>query len=102
MLNASAQKRFTISGYLNDKSTGESLIGATIKVNELKTGTATNSYGYYSLSLPQGNYTLVFSYLGFKTLSVPIILDKNTIINQKMEVQINESKEVVITITDCP
>ena len=96
-LNTSAQKRFTISGYLNDRSNGESLIGATVKVNEIKMGTATNTYGYYSLSLPQGKYTLVFSYLGFKTISVPIILDKNTIINQRMEVQINESKEVVIT-----
>jgi hypothetical protein len=79
------------------EGTGESLIGATVKVNEVKTGTATNTYGYYSLSLPQGKYTLVFSYLGFKTISIPVVLDKNTIINQKMEVQINESKEVVIT-----
>ena len=97
MFNTSAQKRYTISGYLNDKSTGESLIGATVKVNEIKTGTATNSYGYYSLSLPQGKYTLVFSYLGFKTINVPIVLDKNTIINQKLDIQITESKEVVIT-----
>jgi len=97
VFNTSAQKRYTISGYLNDKSTGESLIGATVKVNEIKTGTATNSYGYYSLSLPQGKYTLVFSYLGFKTINVPIVLDKNTIINQKLDIQITESKEVVIT-----
>ncbi|HKK61933.1 MAG TPA: carboxypeptidase-like regulatory domain-containing protein, partial [Bacteroidales bacterium] len=50
----SGQQRFTISGYVRDASTGEELIGANIAIEETGSGTITNQYGYYSLSLKPG------------------------------------------------
>lgn len=60
-----AQKS-TLSGYLKDAQTGEALIGANIFVEELKQGVATNVYGFYSLTVPQGKYNVKLSYLGYQ------------------------------------
>ena len=56
---------FTLCGYMTDKETGESLIGATVYIEELKTGATTNPYGFFSLSIPTGNYNVLFSYIGY-------------------------------------
>ena len=58
----SAQKNFTVSGYVKEAETGESLLGANVYVKETLKGAVTNSYGFYSLTLTEGNYTLVISY----------------------------------------
>ena len=67
-------KRFPISGHVKDSETGEDLFGASVLVVELGTGTISNEYGFYSVSLPKGQYTLRFSYTGYEaqehTLSV--------------------------------
>lgn len=63
-INTYAQKA-TLSGYLKDSETGEGLIGATVYVDEIKSGTTTNVYGFYSISLPTGSYNVTFNYLGF-------------------------------------
>ena len=63
-----AQKRHTISGTVSDATTGETLIGASITVSELPgTGVTTNSYGYFSLTVPDGKYSFEFSYLSYDT-----------------------------------
>jgi hypothetical protein len=62
------QKKFTISGYVSDKDNGEMLAGVTIFMNNLKTGTSTNTYGFYSITIPAGNYDLQYSYIGYQTL----------------------------------
>ncbi|MBL4655705.1 MAG: carboxypeptidase-like regulatory domain-containing protein [Bacteroidia bacterium] len=59
-------KRYTISGYIKDDESGELMIGATVWVKELKTGSSTNSYGFYSITLPEGNYNLEFSFWATK------------------------------------
>jgi CarboxypepD_reg-like domain len=75
--SVSAQERFTISGTLRDKTSGEELIGATVTVKELpNTGIAANEYGFYSLSLPKGKYTLRASFIGYNEKLEPITLDK--------------------------
>jgi len=68
-----SQQSYTISGYIKDKTTGETLISANIvdKQNVL-TGTATNTYGFYSMTLQEGEYTLLISYLGYEDLEIPI------------------------------
>ena len=58
------QESYPLNGYVNDAETGEALIGATVYVNELNSGTVTNSYGFYSLTLVQGDYKIDFRYLG--------------------------------------
>lgn len=96
----SAQNKITLSGYIRDAAGGEALIAATVYVKELAIGTQTNNYGFYSLSLPAGKYTIIFSYLGFATrtdsLSLPesktynIDLKSNT---RLKEVEITAEKE---------
>ncbi len=87
----------TISGTIHDKRNGEALIGATIYVKELKNGTISNSYGFYSLKLSPGNYTLVFSYMGFQSTEKNIELKKEQTLNIELESNEKMLKEVVIT-----
>jgi hypothetical protein len=64
-----AQERFTVSGIIKDKSTGEVLIGAAVKIDELNTGTTTNAYGFYAISVKPGTYTLNVSFQGYQLFS---------------------------------
>jgi len=99
-LSSFAQKKFIISGTIKDEVTGETLIGATVRIKELpQSGTTTNSYGFYSLSAPEGGYTLLFTYVGYKTISRPLALHQSQIINISLrsksdlnEVTINADK----------
>jgi len=76
--NLMAQDRYTISGSISDGETGEVLIGATLYVESLKTGTAANEYGFYSLTMPAGTYDLIISYLGYRSENVHITLEKDS------------------------
>ena len=89
--------KVTISGSVRDKSTGEALIGATIYIRELKTGAITNAYGFYSLNLKQATYTLVYSYLGYKSVEKSIELNKEQTSNIELAKQETILDEVVIT-----
>ena len=95
-LSVFAQK-FTISGYIRDKKSGEELANAHIYVEELKKGTLTNKYGFYSLTLPKGIYTLKISYLGYKEYTKQINLDKDIKLNILLEENIIIGKEIVVT-----
>ena len=53
-----AQEKFTISGYIEDIASGEELIASTVYVQEIKSGTVTNVYGFYSITLPKGTYNI--------------------------------------------
>ncbi|MCX6223429.1 MAG: TonB-dependent receptor [Bacteroidia bacterium] len=69
--------RYSLSGYIKDAKTGEVLLYANVVIAELKTGASTNQYGYYSLKVPAGNYTIQYSYLGYETVSRKISLKSN-------------------------
>ncbi|MDF1549826.1 MAG: TonB-dependent receptor [Bacteroidales bacterium] len=68
---------FTMSGYVKDASNGEELIGATVYVEEIKSGTVSNSYGFYSLSLKQGKYHIKLAYLGYRPIDYVLDLTEN-------------------------
>ncbi len=87
----------SLSGFVKDARSGEDLIGATIYIKELKTGTTTNIYGYYSLSLPQGEYKIIFSFVGYEPIEKRIALNSNIVLNIEMEPRQQTLKEVVIT-----
>lgn len=71
-------QKYTISGSVRDSSNGEDLFGAAVIVKELSNvGTLTNAYGFYSLSLKEGTYTLVYRSSGFQTKEISIELNKN-------------------------
>jgi len=62
-----AQDLFTISGHVTDVESGEELIGATLFITNMSRGTATNTYGFYSLSLTIGTYQIEVSYIGYES-----------------------------------
>jgi CarboxypepD_reg-like domain/TonB-dependent Receptor Plug Domain len=72
-----AQDKFTINGTLKDGKSTETLFGVNVYVVELKVGTNTNEYGFYSLTIPKGDYTLLISYLGFETIEKKISIIQN-------------------------
>lgn len=86
-----------INGYIKDASNGEMLIGATIYVHQLQTGTVTNVYGFYSLSLKPGDYLVRISYIGYKTLEKVISISKSRQMNFELEPDNKTLSEVVIT-----
>ena len=65
-------ENLTISGFIRDAANGETIIGANIYIDEIGSGTVSNEYGFYSVNLPAGSYTLVFSYVGFDTQTEPV------------------------------
>lgn len=91
-----AQKRYTISGYLYDKGSGEVLIGANVYELQIKQGTTTNAYGFFSLSLPQGEYTLTSSMIGYQPQQFHVKLDKNISYKAELEIQALEIPEIEI------
>lgn len=76
-LTSYGQDKVTLSGYVKDVTTGETLIGATVYVKELQTGTVTNAYGFYSLSVPPGVYHLESSFIGYNPIQEEVNLRTN-------------------------
>ena len=84
--NISAQRaeKYTISGYMTDSISTESLIGATVYGKTNIAGTTTNQYGFYSLTLPAGEVELTYSYVGYSTQTVSFQLRRDTVINMNL------------------
>lgn len=76
-----AQTKHTVSGYITDISSKETLIGATILDLKSGRGTITNEYGFYSITLPDGPVEFRTGYVGYKPVVIPFTLYKDTIIN---------------------
>jgi len=92
--------RFTLSGFLRDKTSGEVLIGANIYIRGTATGAMTNGYGFYSLTLPGGTYPVVFSYMGYKEINRDVGIKENTRMSVEMEEDKLEIREVEIVADD--
>jgi len=80
----SQQTRYTLSGYVSEAGSGELLIGVNIYVPVLKSGTVSNAYGFYSITLPEGKYRIVYSYVGFKADTFDLNLNKSVERNVKL------------------
>ena len=76
-LSSFAQEKFTINGYVRDSASGESVIGATISINNLSQAVTTNQYGYYSITLDSGSYELTASHVSFQSKFYPVVFDRN-------------------------
>ncbi|MEI6681358.1 MAG: TonB-dependent receptor [Bacteroidota bacterium] len=92
--------RFTLSGFLRDKTSGEALIGANIYIRGTTTGAMTNGYGFYSLTLPGGTYPVVFSYMGYKEIIRDVAMKENTRMSVELEEDKLEIREVEIVAAD--
>lgn len=94
----SGQSKFTISGYVRDAGSGEELTGASISVSELPSaGIMTNSYGFYSLTIPGGKYTLKVHYIGYETFTLSLNLTKSVTQNFSLTEKVRQLNEVVVT-----
>lgn len=92
-----SQQKFTISGTVRVKSTGETIIGASIRAGDA--GTFSNDYGFYSLSLPGGRYAIKVSAVGMLTYSREIVLDKHITLNVTLEDEPQTLENITITAT---
>lgn len=94
------QRQVTISGFVRDQASSESLIGASVYEVASRKGSATNSYGFFSLTLPPGNIRLHASYIGYESCSFNFTeLDRDTILN--IELRPNARlEEVVVTASE--
>ena len=75
----------TVRGYITDQANGESLINANVYIPSTKCGTITNSFGFYSISMPKGHYSVTSSFVGYQSKIIEIQLNKDTIIDFKLE-----------------
>ena len=91
------QNSFTISGYVQDNSNNELIIGASVIVKELQIGTVTNNYGFFSLTLVEGDYDLIFQSLGFEDQSLNFSLDRNISVNIFLNENIETLDEVILS-----
>ncbi len=76
-LGSFAQNKYTINGYVRDSMSGESIIGATVSVNQLSRSVITNQYGFYSITLDSGTYNLLTSHVSYQTKQVIANLNKS-------------------------
>ncbi|MBL4662559.1 MAG: TonB-dependent receptor [Flavobacteriaceae bacterium] len=93
----SAQEKFTLSGTITETATGETLIGVNVIFPELQTGIMTNEYGSYSITIPEGEYEVVYSSIGFTPKRMTLLLDVNITQNVTLEYDTEELDEIIIS-----
>ncbi len=92
-----SQENFTLSGYVTDGRDGETVIGAKVYIPSIRKGAITNNYGFYSLTVPQGEYTVEFRVTGLETETKDIILDKDIRLDVEVGSNLQEINEVIVS-----
>ena len=98
VFNLLQSQNFTLSGYIKDRASGETLIGSNISnPTKISQNTVSNSYGFYSITLPSGNYQFKISYIGYKDKTISVTLNSN----QKLDIELDENgvaiEEIVVS-----
>tara|TARA_B100000963_G_C22354954_1_gene548999 strand:+ start:130 stop:696 length:567 start_codon:yes stop_codon:yes gene_type:complete len=91
-----SQNSFTLSGYVTEEETGESLIGVSVFDEKSLKGTTTNQYGFYSLTLESGTYSIQYSFIGLKTFSKTINLNEDKRVNISLKDNSIKTEEVTV------
>src|SRR3954462_14784212 len=92
-----AQNRFTVSGFIKDSLNGETLIGASIAVQGKTKGISSNQYGFYSITLDEGDYVLIASFIGYQPRVINIHLDANKQLNFDVLPRVSLQEEVIVS-----
>lgn len=95
IFNNSLAQKSTLSGYLKDSQTGELLIGASVYVEELQVGTSSNVYGFYSLTIPAGSYTIKYSFIGYQDVVKKVEISESL----QLDVEITSSDVYIKEVT---
>jgi hypothetical protein len=93
---ATAQQKFTFSGYVKDSLSGESLIGASVSVNGKGKGVNSNGYGFFSITLPRDKYEITISYAGYETMRFSLELDRDVQLNRVLPPKSTTNEEVIV------
>lgn len=96
LMSVMAQNKFTISGHVKDDKNGEGLIGATVKVKDNNAGASVNEYGFYSITLPEGEYVLIYNYFGYQKIEKQISLKENLKLDIELKEEVYTTEEVVV------
>ena len=91
-----SQEEYNVSGYIIDYNTGESLIGSNVYNETSKTGSVSNSYGYFSVNIPGGQSVIKCSYVGYKTDSLIINVKSDINHNFRLFPSVNNLDEVIL------
>ena len=92
------QNKYTISGFVRDSASGEMLIGTAVIVKELEsTGASTNAYGFYSITIPEGNYSIATQLIGYKSKLYKVELKQNVKLDIKLSENASQLSEVTVT-----
>lgn len=94
--SAIAQNKITVSGYIKDSLSGETLIGATLSIDGKSRGVNSNAYGFYSITLAEGVYSMTCSFVGYQGKEVLLTLDKNQFFNFLLVPRVKNADEVVV------
>ena len=91
-----AQNKYTVSGFVKELSSSEELIGANIVCEQLRIGATTNSYGFYSITLPEGTYSFRYSFIGFQDKVIEVALNKSQRLDVGMVPYAQELSEIIL------
>ena len=91
-----AQTKFTINGYVRDSASGETVIGATVSINNLSRAVTSNQYGFYSITLDSGNYELIVSHVSYQSTQDSIFLKENQSLDFLLHPKSAAISEVVV------
>ena len=92
-----SQEKYTLSGTISEASSNETLIGVNILFPEINSGTVTNEYGFYSITLPEGNYKMIITYLGYQDITETIDLTSDRKRDFSLLEKLESLEEVIIT-----
>lgn len=97
VIYARQQPGFSVSGTIKDKKSGETLSGASVAfLQKAGLGVVTNAYGFYSITLPKGQYTMVISFSGYATDTIELDLQQNMTLNRNLVTGNGLLQEVVV------
>lgn len=94
---SAAGQNYSLSGYVNDQSTGEALIGANVVLPDLGIGATTNNYGFFSISAPEGTHRVVISFIGYETVEITLPFNSNMNLSFELSPAGLVGDEVVLT-----
>ena len=93
---AFSQQKFTLSGTITDASGGENMTGAILEFQKTSFNAVCNSYGFYSITIPEGDYTVSVRFIGYKEQIIPVKLHASQVLNIKMETSNYELEDVTV------
>jgi len=87
---------YTLSGFIRDTQTGEVLIGANIYTKDQPFGASSNQYGFYSVSIPNGEYTFVFNFVGYQSKEIKIKMNDNQTVEVELKQKVFTGEEIIV------